>query len=324
MDKIFIIIIIIILSFIPILLWWYIFSSLWDNSSNRKMFFIWIFSWMLSVLPILYFWDLINYLWIWFINIFEKITLISWFKSIFFLYLSIIFIILILSLLPFLVFFLKKINKQKLYFFLKNTSIFLLFWLILSFLIYFLNSIFDKITFLNIEKDFNIKFWEIVFNSIKLVILYYIIVWFIEELSKFFCFNYSSILKINNIKKRVLYSIFVALGFSFLENILYFSSLYKEYWFSKELITSYISRNIFSISLHSLCTSIFAYLFAIWYLKFEFRIEKKVIKILFLRFFLPIVLHSFFNISVTFNLGFIIFLYLIWSYFYITYIMYKK
>lgn len=324
MANFFIIFLIIIFSFIPIMLWGYIFSSLNNTKNSKKMFLVWIFAWMISVLPILYFSDLINYFWIWFANIFEKITSITWINSLIWLNLATSFIIIILSIIPFLVFWYKNINKEKIYIFLKNTLIFLFFAFIISLSIYFLNSIFENLWIFSTKKEFNISFWDIIFNSIKLVIFYYIIIWLIEELSKFFCFNYSSILKINSIKKWVLYSIFVALWFAFLENILYFTSLYKEYWISKELLTSYISRNIFSITLHTLCTSIFAYFFTIWYLKYKYKLKKEFLKLMFLWFILSILLHSLFNISVTLNIWIIIFLYLIWTYFYITYIFYKE
>jgi len=49
--------------------------------------------------------------------------------------------------------------------------------------------------------DTNISFGEVVFNSLKLVIFYYVILALVEELSKFFCFKYSSFFSLTNLRE---------------------------------------------------------------------------------------------------------------------------
>ncbi|MDD5769824.1 MAG: PrsW family glutamic-type intramembrane protease, partial [Candidatus Gracilibacteria bacterium] len=126
-----------------------------------------------------------------------------------------------------------------------------------------------------------------------------------------------------NIKQSVLYAIFVALGFSFCENLLYFNKLFQLHGFSKDLVAVYFSRNIFSVVLHVLCSSVLAYYFSLVYLEFKTKLTLKFLKILFIGFIFSILLHSFFDIFLTFNLTFFIFIYLFGAYFYLTYIFYK-
>lgn len=321
-QNIFTIIVLVFISFIPIVIWWYLFSYLDDSTLNKKRFFIWILAWIISVFPVLYLDEIISKTNLVFLNLFNYVSNLSSFIDLIFLNLWFFSIILIFSLIPFFVLSL-NISKEKIIIFFKNILFFSIFWVFLWILIYILNLIFSWIDFFELKNDFWLSFWEVLFNSIKLVIFYYIIIAFLEELSKFFCFNYSS-LKINNYKEWVLYAMFVALGFSFLENILYFKNLYENYSFWKELISVYFSRNIFSLLLHVVCSSIFAYFFSIAYVKFKYKLNYNFWKILFIWFFLSIIIHAIFNISLSFNLTFMIFIYLIWWYFYLTYLFYEE
>jgi hypothetical protein len=166
------------------------------------------------------------------------------------------------------------------------------------------------------------EFWKIVFNSFYLVIFYYLIIWLLEELSKFFSFNFSKNFQIVSPREWVLFAIFTALGFSFLENILYFHTLFQSYWIWKQFLAVYFSRNLFSVFLHIICSSIFAYFFSLAYLKRDNTF--KYIKLLFWGFVLSVFFHSIFDIFLTFDFTFIIFLYFIWWYFYISSIFYRE
>lgn len=309
-------------SFIPIVIWGYLFSYLDNSILNKKRFFVWILAGIVSVVPVLYLWDFISQTNFSYLNIFSYVKNLSNIWDLLFLVISFFFVVFLFSIVPFFLLSIEfSINKIKIY--LKNIFIFLIFSLIIWILFYFLNYIFSWINVLQKVWDYNLSFWEVLFNSIKLVIFYYIIIAFLEELSKFFCFNYSSYFQIESYKQWVLYAIFVALGFSFLENILYFESLVQNYWFWKKLISVYFYRNIFSLLLHVVCSSVLAYFFSIAYLKFKYSLNIKFIKTLFVWFILSVLIHAIFNISLSFNFTFMIFIYFIWWYFYLTYLFYR-
>jgi len=106
---------------------------------------------------------------------------------------------------------------------LKNILVFLVFIAILSFIIFLLNLVFSKFDF---AISGGVVFGDVIFNSFKLIVFYYLLVAFIEEASKHFNFLQSSVLQIKSIKDGVLYAIFVALGFSLIENMLYLYNFY--------------------------------------------------------------------------------------------------
>lgn len=319
--NIFVIILLVFSALIPIMIWGYLFSYFDWNDFNRKRFFLWIFAWSISVFPVLYLWDIIDELWLNVLNIFQKVYDINNFLDIWNIFISLFLILILLSLTPFLIN-LSKMSKNTFNLILKNFLIFTLFlvWFsVLFFLIKYFFSIFSTFDF---EISTYPEFWKIAFNSFLLVIFYYLLIWFLEELSKFLSFNNSKNFLITSPKQWVLFAIFTALWFAFLENILYFYSMFQNYSFWKEFLWVYFSRNIFSVFMHVICSSLFAYFFSVWYLKFTSNF--KYIKMLFLGAFLAIFFHSIFDIFLTLDFTAIIFLYLIWWYFYISYIFYKQ
>ena len=322
-TEVFFYLILVLISFIPIIIWGYLFSYLDDSNLNRSRFFLWIFAWWISVFPILYMPDILKEIDIGFLNIFDFVSNITWIFSIFSLIISLFLVFLILSFIPFLIFNLKfSFTKVKEY--IKTIFIFMIWIVLLWFVFYFLYLLSFLFPFLNTQINYQISFWDVLFNSILLVIFYYFLISFIEEISKFFCFKYSSSFSITSVKVWVLYAIFVALGFSFIENILYFKNLYINYWLSSELISSFFFRNIFSVVLHVFCSSIFAYYFSYAIVNSSKKIDMKFIKLIIIGFFISIIMHSIFNIFLTFNFLFIIFIYLIISYFYITNLFYRE
>lgn len=321
MYNIIYIFIIILISFIPISLWGYFFWYIDNDSLNKKRFFLWIFWWRLSVIPVLYLWDISKEFSFDILNIFAQISNFSLLNVI----LSFISVLIIFSLIPFFLFYSPPYTKEKFLIFFKRFLIFSLFFIIISGIFYLLNSVFNSFSNFTtpLEKDLNITFWDIAFNSLKLVIFYYLIIWIIEELSKFLFFSYDKNLIISNNKNWIIYAIFIALWFSFTENILFFKSIYENFWFWKELISTYFLRNIFSVFLHILCSSIFAYFFSKMYLKYRDNYNKIYIKTLFTWFFLSFILHWLFDIFLSFSMMFFVFLYIIFWYFYFTYIFNK-
>lgn len=314
-------------SLIPILLWGYLFSYLDNEELNKKRFLIWVISWCVSVIPILYFPDIISNLKIEAINVFALVWNISWIKSVFFLILWFIFVLLLSLFFPFIwwLIWIKETYKYKLKFMIlaKTIWIFSLYLSVFWFIFYFIESVSNYIW---LEKSTTwINFWKIVFNSVKLVVFYYLLIWIIEELSKFFFFSFWKYFTIQTVKQWVLYTIFVALGFAFIENILYIHNVYTQLdGFSSDLIWVYITRNIFSIVCHVLCSAILWDFFSKAYLMFKYKLNFEFIKTIFYWFILSAILHAFFDIFLTFNFIWIIFIYIIWAYFYISYIFYKK
>lgn len=322
-QNLFSIVVLFFITLIPVVLWGYLFSYFDDWALNRKRFAVWILAWGISVFPILYLEDFISSTNFFYLNIFSSVASLHSFGDIFRIFISFFSILFFVSIIPFIIFFWISDIKDKLKTFFKNYLIFTLYLSLIWLSFYFLWSIFDKLSISQKSYDFWLSFWDVVFNSFKLVVFYYIVIAVLEELSKFFCFNYSKLFSITSIKQSVLYAIFVALGFAFFENMLYFKKLYELHWLWKDLIAVYFSRNIFSVVLHVLCSSVLAYYFSSTYLKFKTKLNLEFIKLLFVWFFFAILLHWLFDIFLTFNLTFFIFIYLIWSYFYLTYIFYK-
>lgn len=324
LQNIFSIIIIIFITLIPVVIWGYLFSYFNESTLNRKRFFVWILAWAISVFPILHLEDFIsktNFDWL---NIFENIYNLNSYLDLTNLFLSFFWVLFLILTIPFIFFLWYENIKQKLKTFYKDYVIFCLYLIWFWFIIFLLWTFFDLFNFSKNNYDFWLKFWDVAFNSFKLIIFYYLIIWLIEELSKFFCFSYSKLFSKINLKETVLYWIFVALWFAFIENILYFYKIFEAKWMWKDLIFVYFSRNIFSVILHILCSSIFSYYFWILYFKIKERFSLEYIKILFIWFIISIVLHWLFDIFITFWLWIFIFIYILWAYFYLTYIFYKE
>jgi len=317
LQNIFIIIFIVIITFIPILLWGYIFST-W---LNRKRFLAWIIWWAISVLPILYLEEIIDTLHLWFLNVFAFLSNIwnSFFSFIFSLF-SLIFFILILSV---IIWFFFKWFKKWFYIFLKNLWVFFIFSFIISIFIYLLNNI--NLFNLKIDNFSQLSFWKTIFSSFKLMIFYYILVWILEEVSKHFNFLQTSYLHIKNIKEWILYSVFVALWFSFIENILYFYNIYENIWFNSNLVITYFLRSIFSVFVHIFSSFVIWYYFSKAYLEFQKTKNNFLyLKIFLFWIFFWVLIHSIFDISLSLWFSLIIFIYFILWYFYMWKILLKN
>lgn len=313
-----------IVAFLPILLWGYFFGYIDDDDFNKKRFWLGILAGGLSVFPVLYLGNIIESFWLHAGNIFFQVHALKTLGGIFEVFVSFLILLFVFSLIPFLFFYLTPISKEKLKIYLQRFFIFSLYFILISFWFYLLHFAFDNIWFFQKDTDISLSFWEVIFNSFKLVIFYYLLIGILEELSKFLFFSYSKHFVITSVRQWVLYGIFIALGFAFIENILYFQSLFEKYWFGKELISTFFLRNIFSVFLHILCSSIFAYYFSILYLKYKNSYNFEFIKVMFLWFFLSLLFHALFDIFLTFQVTIFIFFYIIGGYFYLTYILYKE
>lgn len=321
-EKIIIYIVLAMISFFPIVIWAYSFAYIDDNPLNRNRFLIWVLWWALSVFPILYLDKILEVFKVDFLNVFSFASEIKGlFSSIeFWFSLSLLLLLIVFSSFLFWWFFnkFKKIIKI----FLKNLLVFLIFIWLLTFWVFILNYLFS---FIDFAIDNEIQFWEIVFNSFKLIFFYYLIVAFIEETAKHFNFLQSSVLYIDSIKTWVLYSIFVALWFCLIENMLYLYNYYIVYWPSQEVLKLYFFRSTFSIIVHVLSSSIIAYYFTKALLLYrENSLSLPYLKIFSFGLLLSIGFHLIFDVALTLGFTFIIFVYFIWWYLYVSSIFYKE
>lgn len=314
------------ISFFPIVVWAYIFSYIDDNPINKKRFFVWILWWALSVIPILYFDRILEIVDLKYLNIFYYISQIKSVFSTFEFGLSLSLFLIFLVVFSFIFWWFinkfREIFREIFRIYLKNILVFLVFIIILSIIVFVSNFLFK---FINLPISNSISFWNIVFDSFKLIVFYYLLVAFIEESSKHFNFLQSSVLQIKTVKDGVLYAIFVALWFSLIENILYLYNYYITFWVTSELIQIYFMRSLFSVIVHVLSSSVIAYYFSRALLLYrEKDLSLAYLKIFSYWLFVSILLHLFFDVSLTLWFTSIMFLYFIWGYLYVSSIFYRE
>lgn len=316
-------IILALISFFPIVIWAYIFSYIDDNPLNKKRFFVWVVWGGLSVVPILYMDRIIEILNIKYLNIFYFVSQVKSIISSLEFWVSLSLFILLLAIFSFVFgwWFFNKFNDIiKIY--LRNIFVFFIFILFLSISVLVLNF---ALSWIDLTIGESIVFWDIVFNSLRLIVFYYLIVAFIEESSKHFNFLQSSVLNIKTIKEGVLYAIFVALGFSLIENMLYLYNYYKEIWISRELISMYFLRSVFSVIVHVLSSSVVAYYFSKALILYRLKdLSFPYLKIFSFWLLISILLHLFFDIALTFWFSFVLFMYFIGGYLYVSSIFYRE
>lgn len=320
MTQFFIYLLLALISFFPIVIWGYVFSYIDNSQLNKKRFLVGILGGAISVFPILHMEKLLDFFDFKYLNTFYFASKIKdFFTSIEF-WISLTAFLLLIVVSSFFVwnFFLKFWKILKIY--MKNILVFLFFIAILIFFVFFSHIFLD---FINIEIKDTVSFWNIVFNSLKLVIFYYLIVAFIEEASKHFNFLQSSVLQITSIKNGVLYAIFVALGFSLVENILYLYNYYLQVGLSGELLKLYFFRSTFAVIVHVLSSSIVAYYFSKALLKYKDKdLSFPYLKVFLFGLFVSVFLHMIFDVALTLGFSSVIFIYFIWWYLYVSGIFY--
>mgnify|MGYP001942352682 CR=1 FL=1 len=322
MKDIFFYIILALISFFPIVIWAYIFSYIDDNPLNKKRFFVWVLWWGLSVVPILHMEKILNIIDIKYFNTFYFASQIKDFLTSMQFWISLALFLLVIVLFSFLLwnFFLRFKEILKIY--IKNILVFLVFIAWISVIIFGFNYL---LNFINFEIEQWINFWNIVFNSLKLIVFYYFIVAFIEEASKHFNFIQSSVLEIDSIKNGVLYAIFVALGFALIENMLYLYNYYSQVGLSGELLKLYFMRSTFAVIVHVLSSSIVAYYFSKALLEYKNKdLSFPYLKIFLFGLFISILLHMIFDVALTLWFWIVMFIYFIWWYLYVSGIFYNE
>lgn len=321
LENLFLYIALAMISFFPIVVWAYTFAYIDNNPLNKKRFLIGIAWGALAVVPILYMDKIINLINIEYLNIFKYISEISSLSTSLQFGVSLSLFLLVIILFSFLLWwFFNKFKKiLKVYF--KNILVFLFFILILSASLFLLSFLLNSVDVKIIDE---VKFGEIIFNSFKLIVFYYLLVAFIEESAKHFNFLQSSVLYITSIKTWVLYAIFVALWFALIENMLYLYNYYIAYWMTTELLKIYFFRSAFSVIVHVLSSSVVAYYFTKALLLYrEKDLSLPYLKIFSFGLLISILLHLFFDVALSLGFTFIMFVYFIWGYLYVSSIFYN-
>lgn len=324
LGDIVIYIIIILIALIPVVLWGYLFSYLDERPNNNSRFFVGIFAGILAVPPILYLEQISQLVQLPILNTFLYLRDISSFTQVFSVGWSLLLLLLFIvcfSLLGIAIF---RNSKSLLSTYISNiaiSSIFVLFLVVLFLGIHYLFILFPSLHHVSTDTSGSVSLLS---SSLKFVLFYYLIVGFIEEISKHFNFLPASMNHIDHYKTGVLYAIFVALGFSFIENILYFYNEYSHNGIGNDFLQLYFFRSIFTIIVHVLCSSIIAYYFAQAYLTYKKKSKSSsYLKTFFIGLLWWILLHSVFDIALTLWLSFVIILYFIWGYFYVSYLLYR-
>ena len=325
-ETIFSIIWISIISLIPIVIWGYIFSYIDWVELSRKRFIVGIIWWLIAVIPIFSMWKFLESSWFNILNIFEKSTKISNIFSAINFNISLILFLFIIVWFAFIAISWTSRSKKILKIYIKNILIFSLFSIFIALFIFIFSLTWIWIEEITKNNFIPPTFWEVSFSTLKLVIFYYILIAFIEEASKHFNFLQSSVLQIKTVQTWVLYAIFVALWFVLIENILYLNQIYINWWLTSDFFSTYFYRSIFSLMVHVLSSALVWYYFSKSYLENKCNLSKiiKQIKTIFIWIFLWVFFHFLFDLSLTLWYSFVIILYFVWGYLYISSIFYKE
>lgn len=179
------------------------------------------------------------------------------------------------------------------------------------------------------------------------ILVTFMVVGVIEEYAKHIIVKIVDKGKFQNIDDAIEYSIIAALGFSFIENIMYFMHIWTTQGF-ENLFLSFIFRSIFSTFAHILFSGIYGYFYGIAYfatpiLKEEIRNKKRffftklIHKIIHVRsseifekekvtegLIAAVLLHAFFNVMLEMNWTFLMVPFLITGYMLLDYLFKKK
>lgn len=320
--EIFSLIPIIIITFLPILVWGYIFSYLDNSPLWARRFGLGIIAGAISVVPVLFMSEIMTFVNLIHWNIFPLLAsgdneigiMMSFFVTIG---------VIAISIFTFsLGFFSLQIGKTW-DIFIRNTGIILNIGLLFS----LFHLILLKLNIWDTPLSGGwVTIAGTVFGTLKLILFYYIIIAIIEESSKHFSVLSSSFPYIDSVKKWVLFSVFIALGFGFIENILYLHNIAGQsgFW-SSGVLTTWIFRSIFSLMTHIICSVIVGLYFSRALLNYTI-LPKMIpyIKTFLYGFLFSILIHAIFDISLTVGFTGIVFIYFFGSYLGITRIFYKE
>jgi hypothetical protein len=110
-----------------------------------------------------------------------------------------------------------------------------------------------------------------------------------------------------------------------IENILYLYNFYIQYWFNYELLKLHFFRSAFSVIVHILSSSVIAYYFSKALILYRTKdLSFPYLKIFSFGLFVSILLHLIFDVAISLGFSFIMFIYFIWGYLYVSNIFYKE
>lgn len=288
----------------PLLLWLYSYQSFpWEYVARRYVVYG-MFLWAAMTLPILLQWQsfqfllhtVFSYLYLWniFLTFIWLSVIIIWFHALLY---SIFFLLLLLR---------KGVPKAS--YFIRSACV----MIVCSAFILFLYWIFLFLWWgqVSLSSGEKIIFW-IVYSSFISLVWYYIIVSLLEEFSKYIAHlsqSHRSDYE-RSFLRFILFSLSLALGFSFFENTLYTYMFSLQHGISPSLIQIAFFRSLFSLSLHLLCALLFS--LGMWYF-WKYSVWNHYH--LFLKrwyFFLllwSLLAHTFFNLSLSFGYVAVVFL----------------
>lgn len=305
------------ISFLPIIIWAYIFSYIDGDRLNKSRFLMGIFSGIVWVMPIIFYEQIFSFLKLSFLfQIFSNFSLF-WYWG--FVAVFLLIIMTTLFLYPVII---KKSYKKVFSYSFSSFLTFIVFTIFASSILY----LFDYLGFLSVFSlwDTSLDFSWIALNSVRLVIFYYLFIAIIEELSKHINFLGYSINIIDSAQKWVMYAIFVTLWFVFIENMLYLYHIYLQSNISWEFFKVYLFRFVFSLMVHVFCSSLLAYRFSKAYLNNKSIFTYNFLKTTFIGIALAVSFHAFFDISLTYWWSFMMIIYFLVGYFYLTGVFYRE
>lgn len=300
-------------------IWGYVFSYLDNSVLNARRFLAGMVAGGLSVVPVLYLEDILKILWLQNWSIFSMIEKFS--GNISSIIIALVILLLVVAVFSYLMlgvlFFEKILYATKTY--AKNILILSLF--IVVFIAF--RSFTGSIGWFDHAIKNGVNFGNYAFATIQWIILYYSIVGLLEESSKHYSFLWSSLVDVDTIKKGALLSTFIALGFGFIENILYLANILSNKGIGSDLITTWLFRSLFSVFVHIFCGMIVAVAFSWSYLRLNDRIISYIRKF-FIGFLLSIVIHAIYDVTLTLGFTVVIFVYFVVGYMYCTRVFHQE
>ena len=314
-----------VLALFPMLLWGYLFSYLDNSPLNARRFCIGIFAGVLAVLPVLFLEDILRVLHLESLDAFTVLASASPTPNSLTLTVTVAGILAVMSavilILGAIAFPARGTFPLRVY--LRNSSIFV----ISSLVFLVLPSVLGIIPgFSDVFAD-GVTVGGNVFRTLGAICVYYTIVGLTEEGTKHWSFLASSLSDSTTLRRGLVFSAFVALGFAFAENILYLHALLSaQGGLDGAFFTTWSMRSIFSTFVHVLCGMILAHaFFRVYTVTPTYGVlSSGAMRILVSGIGLAVLAHAIFDISLTGGFTAIIFVYAIVGYLSITGMFYRE
>jgi len=300
LQEIIICIIAVCILLLPLSFWMYAILHFETAKISRKEFMIWVASGGLLSLLFVYWQDI--FIWVLLENIFSSLFNIKQnYWATFFLNIWVFFSVYLWSIIVILLGL--KLRVKTIY--IQSLQV-LIYFLSIIFILSILSWL--SVTFFADTSSVRQSFGLYSFLTLWSIIAYYFTISILEEWTKYFSsFWVHQKHNLISFSDFVLISVCVALGFSFFENILYAVSYAKNQGIDISILHLILMRSIFSVVLHVLCSLSLSIWF--WHILYG---DKKMFSslILFGIFaFLSLLSHAFFDISLSYGLLWLIFLY---------------